>query len=140
MGKVVETVVAQLLTEEAEKGGQQTNGQDGSSKGRLAIDPAASIVNRAHGAWIEGQIAGILLMYINAAFPRVRRGKLFHTITRKGMNRHLISWTASFLTDRKVKTVIKGNVMQRRLVNAGIAQSSLVCLMLFAIYPSKLIQ
>jgi hypothetical protein len=50
MGKVVKKVVAELLSEEAERKGLLTNGQFGSSKLRSAIDRAAIVANRALAA------------------------------------------------------------------------------------------
>jgi len=64
MGKVVEKVVAELLSEEAERRGLLSDGQFASRKGRSAIDAAAIMVDRAHAAWTNGQITGVLLMDI----------------------------------------------------------------------------
>jgi hypothetical protein len=76
MGKVVEKVVAELLSEEAERRGLLSDGQFGNRKGRSAIDAAAIMVNRAHAAWTNGDITGVLLMDIKAAFPSVANGRL----------------------------------------------------------------
>jgi hypothetical protein len=133
MGKVMEKVVAELLAEEAERRGLLSDGQIGSRKRRSAIDAAAIMVDRAHAAWREGSVAGVLLMDIKAAFPSVGRGRLVHTMKGKGIDVDLRRWTASFLPDRTVEMVIKGNVMERHLVEAGIPQGSPVSLILFAI-------
>jgi hypothetical protein len=50
MGKVVENVVPELLSEEDERRGLLNDGQFGSRKGRSAIDARAIIVDRAHAA------------------------------------------------------------------------------------------
>jgi hypothetical protein len=76
MGKVVEKVVAELVSEEAESRGLLSDGQFGSSKGRSAVDAAAIMVDRAHAAWMNGHITGLLLMDIKAAFPSVAKGRL----------------------------------------------------------------
>jgi len=62
MGQVVEQVVAELLSEEAERRGLLSNGQFGSREGRSAIDAVAIMVDRAHAAWMTGHITGMLLM------------------------------------------------------------------------------
>jgi hypothetical protein len=80
MGKVVEKVVAELLAEEAERGGLLSYGQYGRRKRRSAIDAAAIMVDKAHPAWREGYIAGVLLMDIKAAFPSIGRGRLIYTM------------------------------------------------------------
>jgi len=98
------------------------------------------MVVKAHEAWREGHIAGVLLMDIKAAFPSVRRGRLIHTMRRKGMDGHLIRWTARFLPDRTVEIQIEGNGMERHPVEADTPQGSLVSPILFAIYTSGLIK
>jgi len=50
MGKVVETVVPELLSEKAERRGLLSDGQFGSRKGRSAINAGAIMVDRAHTA------------------------------------------------------------------------------------------
>jgi hypothetical protein len=99
MGKVVEKVVAELLAEEAERRGLLRDSQYGSRKRRSAIHTVGIMVDRAHAAWREGSIAGVLLMDIKAAFPSVARGRMIHTMRGMGMDGDLIRWMASFLSD-----------------------------------------
>jgi hypothetical protein len=89
MGKVVEKVVAELLSEEAESRGLLSNGQFGSRKGRSAIDAAAIMVDRAHAAWRTGHMTGVLLMDIKAAFPTVAKGRLVNLMKGRQMDRDL---------------------------------------------------
>jgi len=99
MGKVIEKVVAELLAEEAERRGLRSDGQFGSRKRKSAINVTAIMVDRAHAACREGSVAGVLLMDIKAAFPSGGRGRLVHPMKGKGIDRDLIRWTASCLSD-----------------------------------------
>jgi len=74
MGKVVKKVVAELLSEEADRGGLLCDGQFGSRNGGSAIDASAIIVDRAHAAWTNSHITDVLPMDIKAAFPSVAKG------------------------------------------------------------------
>jgi len=140
IGKVVETVVAELLAEEAERRGLLSDSQFGSRKRRSAIDAAAIMVDRAHATWREGTAAGVLLMDIKAAFPRVGRGRLVHTTMGKGIDGDSIRWTARFRSDRTVEMVIESNDMERRPMAAGIPQGSPQSPILFAVYTTGLIK
>ena len=51
MGQVVEKVVAELLSGEADRRGLMSDGEFGSRRGRSAIDAAAIMIDRAHAAW-----------------------------------------------------------------------------------------
>jgi len=90
IGKVVKKVVADLLSEEAERRRLLSDGQFGSRKGRSAIDAAALMVDRAHAAWMNGHITGVLLMDIKAAFPSVAKGRLVNLMNVRQMDGVLI--------------------------------------------------
>jgi len=140
MGKVVEAVVTELQSEEAERRGQLSNGQFGSRKGRSAIDAVAIMVDSAHTAWKISHITVVLLMDINAAFPSVAKGRVVNLMKIRQMDGHLIRWTESCLSERTVKMIIEGNAMERHSVEGGVLQGSPVSPILVTIYTSGLIK
>jgi len=140
MGKGIEKVVAELLSEEAERRGLLSDKPFRSQKGRSAIDAVAIIVDRAHAAWTNGHIAGMLLMDIMAAFPSVAKGRLVNSMKVRQMDGDLIRWTESVISVRMVEMIPKGNAMGRHPVQAGVQQGSPVSLIPFAIYTSELIK
>jgi len=140
MGKVVETVAAELLAEEAERRGLLSDGKFGSRKGQSAIDAAVIMVDRAHAAWTNGHITGVLLMDIKAAFPSVAKETLVNFMKVRQMDGDLVRWTGSFQSERTVEMIIKGNAVERHSVEAGVPQASPVSPILFAIYTSGLIK
>jgi len=140
MGKVIGKVVAELLSEEAERRGLLSDGQFGNRKGRSAINTAAIMVDRVHAAWMDGNITGVLLMDIKAAFPSVAKGRLVNGMKAKHIDGDIIRWTESFLSKRTVEMIIEGNAMTRPPVKAGVQQGSPLSPMLFAIYYSRLIK
>ena len=77
MGNGVEKVVAELLSEDCERRGLLRESQFRSTKRWSAIIAVAIMVYRAHATWTNGQITGMLLMGIKAAFPAM--GKLRKT-------------------------------------------------------------
>jgi hypothetical protein len=140
MGKVVEQVVAELLLEEAERMGLLSDGQFGSRKGRAAINAAAIMVDKAHTAWKNGHITGVLLMDIKAAIPSVAKGRLVNLMKVSQMDRDLIRWTESCLSGRKVEMILEGNAMKRLPGEVGVPLGSPVSPILFAMYTSGLIK
>jgi hypothetical protein len=140
MGKVVEKVATELLSEKADWWWLLSDGQFGSRKGRSAIDAAAIMVNRAHAAWTNGHIRGVLLMDINAAFPSGAKGRLLNWIKVRQMDGDLVQWKESFLSERMVEMILEGNAMGRHPGEAEVPQGSPVSPILFAIYTSGLIK
>jgi hypothetical protein len=98
------------------------------------------MADRAHSAWNEDNITGVLLMDIQAAFPSVVRRRLMHAMKAKRIEVDLVQCTESLLCDRTVEMVIEGNDLQSHPVEAGVLQGSPVSLILFAIHIAGLIQ
>ena len=140
MGKVVEKVAVELLSEAAEMRGLLSDGQFGSRKGWSTIDTVAIMVDRAHAAWTNGHIKGVVLMDIKAAFRSMAKGRLVHIMNLRQMDADLIQWTESFVLERTVEMVIEDNAIERHPVEAGVPQGSPVSPILFAIYTSGLIK
>jgi len=93
MGKVSGKVVAELFSFMAERRGLLSDDLFGSRRKRSAIDAAAIMVDKAHPAGNEHNIAGALPMPIKAAFPCVARGRLIHAMEAKQIDGDLIRWT-----------------------------------------------
>jgi hypothetical protein len=140
MGKVVENVAAELLSEKAEKMWPLSDRQFRRGNGPLAIDAAGTMVDRAHPAWTNRHITGVLLMDIKAAFPSVANGRLLNLMKVREMDGDLVRWTESCQLGRTLDMIIEGNAMDRHPVEAGVHQGSPVSPILCAIYTSGLIQ
>lgn len=59
-----------------------------------------------------------------------------HSMRGTGLDVNLNRWTASFCTDDMVEMVIKGNVIERYWVAAGMSQGSLLSSIIFASHMS----
>jgi len=138
MGKVVETVVAELLPEETERRGQLWNRQFGPRKARSAIDAVAIMVDSAHAARTNGCITAVLVMDIKSAFPSIAKGRLVNLLKVRHMDGDLIRWTGSFRSERTVEMIIEGNSMARHPVEAGVSQGSPMLPIFFVIYTPGL--
>jgi hypothetical protein len=112
MGKVVERVVAELMTDEADGRGLRNDSEFGRRSGRSAIDTAAMMVDNAHAAWNGGYVAGILLMDNKAAFPSEAKGRLVNPMKVRPMYKDLIQFTESFLSEWIVEMLIEGSAME----------------------------
>jgi hypothetical protein len=137
--KVVENVVAEMSSEHAEKNGQLNDAQFGSSKRQSVIDAAAIMINRAHNAWLHGNIVRVLLIYIKAAFPSMANRRLVNAMKDKCMYGDLIRYTHNCLSERTVEMVLEGNAMERQPEETGVPLGSPASPILFAIYTAELI-
>jgi len=87
---VIETAVAELLSEDAERRGLQSIEQFGSRNGRSAMNAEAIMVDRAHAAWKNSNITGALLMDIKADFPSVGKRRLVNRMKVRQMDGDLV--------------------------------------------------
>ena len=75
-------------------------------------------------------------MDVKGAFDHVSKGQLLRRMVELGIDGDLVTWTGSFLTDRKIQLVIDGHDNEEREVETGIPQGSPVSPILFLIYIS----
>lgn len=123
-GQVVDKLFAETLSDDAERRALLSIGQFGSRKKRFAIYATAIMVDRAHSPWREDNITSVLLMDIKAGSPCMARWRLIQGMKTKQIDTDLIQWTESFLSDRMVKMVIKGNILKSHPVESGVPQGS----------------
>ncbi len=70
------------------------------------------------------------------AFDHVSKWQLLTRMIEFGVGGDLVTWTGSFLTDRKVQLVIDGHNNKEKEIETGISQGSPVSPILFLIYIS----
>jgi len=140
MGKVVATVATEMLSEEAEGWELPSDRQFISRKQPLAIDAAAIMVDRAHAAWTNGHITGMLLMGIKGASTSMAKGRLVNLKKVRLMDGDHIRWTESCPSETTVEMILEGNAMERHWVEAGVPEGSRVPRILFAIYTWGLLK
>jgi hypothetical protein len=105
---VVDNVVAELAAAEAERRGRLIDGQGPSRKTRSAVNKAAIMVDQVHAANRVDSVTSVPMMVIKAAFARVGRGILVHSIKHKATDGDRKQWIACILSPRTIQLVIKG--------------------------------
>ena len=136
IGKVVQKVVAKELSHYCEDYSKLHLGQMGDRRERLAIDTVATLVHVVQEKWEEKKLAAALFMDVKGAFDHVSKGQLLIRMTELRVDGDLVTWTGSFLTNRKVQLVIDGHDNKEREIETGIPQGSPVSPILFLIYIS----
>ena len=136
LGKVTEKVVAELISGWCESNNLLHQGQMGSRKNRSCVDAVARVMNQVEESWQRGNVAALLLMDVKGAFDYVSRNHLLRHMKKMGVDGSLISWIASFLTDRRLQLIIDGHKCNEIKLDSGIPQGSPVSPILFAIYLS----
>jgi ribonuclease HI len=134
LGKVVEKVIANMLSEDTDRGNLLHPGQYGGRRGRSAVDAAGVLMSTVQEAWSRGKVAAALMMDVEAAFPSVARECLLRKMREIGLDEGLVGWVDSFMRDRRVRMVVDGQEGDEMEVTTGLPQGSPVSPILFAIY------
>ncbi len=75
-------------------------------------------------------------MDVKGAFDHISKEQLLIQMIELGIDGDLVTWTGSFLTNRKVQLVIDRHDNKKRDIETGIPQGSPVSPILFLIYIS----
>ena len=120
MGKIVEKVIAQELSQYCEEFSKLHPGQMGGRKKRSAIDAVATIVYIVQEKWEEKKLATVLFIDVKGAFDHISKGQLLSRMIELGIDGDFVTWTDLFLTDRKIQLVIDGHNNKERKIQTGI--------------------
>ena len=93
-------------------------------------------------SWIEalesGQMAGVCLLDMSAAFDTVDFDLLLKKLTIYGFREDVISWFRSYLEDRKQCVSINGALSKFFRVNSGVPRGSILGPLLYTLYTNEL--
>ena len=140
IGKMVEKVAADLISEHCEATQGFHPGQYECRAGHLAVDAVGVAIAQVQEAWKRGTIAGALLMDVAAAFPSVARGCLLRKMCNARVDECLVHWTDSFMRNRRLIMSIDGQDGKEMGVTTGLPQGSPVSPVLFALYIAEIHQ
>jgi len=136
ISKLLERTAAHLIADHLERKQGLHQGQFGCRKRRSCVDAVAILMNRTQQAWKKKRVAGALFMDVKSAFNNINKTVLGKRMEELGVEADLIRWTMSFMTDRRVRLVLDGEVGDPNAVDTGVPQGSLAALILFVTYLS----
>jgi hypothetical protein len=140
LGKVVEKVVATMISDHCEREGTFHPGQYGSRKQRSAVDAVGVLMASVQESWSRGRVCGALCMDVEAAFPSVAKECLAKKMRAMRIDECLVRWMLDFMADRRVRMVVDGQEGDEMAVSTGLPQGSPVSPILFAIYMADIHQ
>ncbi|EAQ90184.1 hypothetical protein CHGG_06803 [Chaetomium globosum CBS 148.51] len=138
VGKVVEMVIAERLSREAEKQGWLPEGQMGNRSGRSTEFAIRVVTDAVHETWRHKANASLLQLDLKGAFDRVHHGWLTRTLRELGVPLWTLRWVDSFTAGRSAKLWFDGTMSERYEVAAGVPQGSPLSPILFLLFISTL--
>lgn len=124
IGKILEKLMADCLTERLELGHWLHDGQFGGRRRRGAIDAVARLITSAESSWSKGKMAGALFMDVKGAFPTTNAAVLTKLLQKYGMPSNVTRWVESFMGTRTVHIELNGEMGSPLTYESGLPQGS----------------
>ena len=135
MGKVLERIIAERLSNHMEENNLFTKSQSGFRKHRMTTEQLLRLSEEAHVAFGKKQVVAALFLDAEAAFDRCWHQGIQYKL-KKNLNLpdRFIRLISSFLTDRSLTVVYEGCHSERILLKAGTPQGSPLSPLIYLIY------
>ena len=86
----------------------------------------------------QGDDIDIIYMDYRKAFDTVPHMRLMEKVKGYGFTENIVAWIEDFLTERKQKVIINGEVSKEKTIKSGIPQGSVLGPLLFLIFVNDL--
>jgi hypothetical protein len=138
LAKVIESAVADKITQAAEANGLLPDEQMGNRAHRSTELAARLVVAQVQEAWRQKAIASLLQLDISGAFDTVNHIRLLATLREMKFPRWLVLWVKNWLADREAILFFDGQRAPPTAVRAGVPQGSPLSPVLFILYIASL--
>jgi len=139
LGKVIESVVAEILSYLAETHNLLPQQHFGGCPGRAGEDAMLILSEKLHHAWKEGDTYSVVFMDVAGAFNNVHHKRLLHNLRKRRVPEFIGEWIGSFLRSRQTQLRFNGVSSERVATDAGIPQGSPLSPILYLFYNADLL-
>jgi hypothetical protein len=137
--KVLTAILAEQLTFFAEKHQLLPSHHFGGRPGRTTTDAMHLLTHRIKSAWRKGQVAAVLFLDIERAFPNAVPSKLIHNLKKRRVPKKLINFTAGMLEGRITTLKFDDYTSAPIPIDNGIGQGDPMSMALYQFYNADLL-
>ena len=134
ISKVFERVIIKRLTAYLDKLGIFNEGQHGFRSGRSTTSQLLEHIQKIVHILEEDITADVVYLDFAKAFDKVDHEIILLKIRAIGVSGNLLKWLGSFLVGRKQAVAVEGYIGERKVVNSGVPQGSVLGPLLFLIH------
>jgi hypothetical protein len=134
MGKLIEKMIAQQLQFEGLESGAIHPCQTGGIMQQSVEDAAVALTHHVRTGWAHKKATSVLAFDIAQFFPSLNHNVLSEIIKHFGFSSKVVSFFSDYLTKRKRKYTIKGEISPFYDSDVGVGQGSVLSPILSALY------
>ena len=116
-----------------------TSFQSGFIPGDSTVNQLTYLYNTFCQALDSGKEVRVVFCDISKAFDRVWHAGLIHKLKAAGISSDLLSWSVSYLANRKQRVVLPGTESNWNFIHAGVPQGSILGPLLFLLYINDIV-
>jgi ribonuclease HI len=139
IGKVLESVIADVLSYLTESYELLPPQHFGGRPGRTAEDAMMLLSERIHRAWKHQEIYSVVFMDVAGAFNNVHHARLIDNMRKRRIPTHITKWVESFLKGRSTQLRFNGITSETIPTPAGTPQGSPLSPILYMYYNGDLL-
>ena len=132
--KVLTAILAEQLTFFAEKYQLLPSNHFGGCPGCTTTDAMHILTHRIKSAWRKGQVAAVLFLDIEGAFPNAVPSKLIHNLKKRRVPEKLINFAAGMLDECVTTLKFDDYTSEPILIDNGIGQGDPMSMALYQFY------
>jgi len=139
VGKILEGILANRLTERAEEEKWFSKEIGGFRPGRRTTDQLISFSHKVSECLRQGKVCATAFLDVSSAYDRVFRPGLIAKIARFGLRGRLLRWLVDFLKERSARVRFDGERSRVIPHEYGLPQGSRLSPVLFNIFMSDML-
>ena len=139
ISKVFEKVVFNHVHHYLRQNSLLTPKQSGFTPGDSTINQLIHVCHKIYNAFDDGDEVQAVFLDFSKAFDSVWHEGLVYKLGTMGIRGKLLSWFTSYLSDRKQKVVVNGDISDAKLMECGVPQGSVLGPLLFLIYINDIV-
>lgn len=137
ISKVLERLIHGKVLKHLQDSNILSHVQWGFSAGKSTVGALLAATNDWLVTFDKGMDIGAVFFDITKAFDSVPHRLLINKLHHSGLNKYLLKWILSYLTDRKQVVVMDGVSSESTHVQSGVPQGSVLGPLLFLVYINE---
>jgi hypothetical protein len=140
MAKVLTTLVAENISRLVEQHQLLPRTHFGGRPGRTTSDAIHYLVHKIKKAWSNNQVASVLFLDVEGAFPNAVTDRLIHNLKKRRIPEIYIKFIRQMLTNRCTKIKFDDFISESIDIINGIGQGDPLSMLLYIIYNADLLE